>query len=366
MKKTPIYEPYLVGNEKKYVLDCLDTNWISSRGDYVQRFEKAFSDYVGNVTSTTCSNGTVSLHLALLALGIGEGDEVIVPSFTYVASVNAIKYVGAKPVFVDCNPKTWNVDLNNIKSAITPLTKAIMCVHIYGVPCNIEKICKFAKLNGIRVIEDCAEALGSQSNNLHVGNFGDIASFSFFGNKTITTGEGGMVSARDPELIERVSHLKSQSVSTTIPYWHDCLGYNYRLTNVAAAIGLAQLENINSIISKKKIIASQYRQRLEPLGAKFQKLNSSDISSNWLNVAVMPTEKIYKSVVKLLSDNKIETRPAFPLVSKMPHYQYLKSPNFPNGEQVSKLGLCLPSYPALEEKKVQEICDLISTGFSLE
>jgi len=364
MKKIPIYEPYLAGNERKYVLDCLDSNWISSRGIYVEKFELAFSKYIGSEKSTSCTNGTVALHLALLALGIGDGDEVIVPSFTYVASVNAIKYVGAKPVFVDCDQDSWNTSLADIESAVTSATKAIMCVHIYGVPCDILSIIQFATAHGLKVIEDCAEALGSRVNDIHVGCLSDISTFSFFGNKTITTGEGGMVASRKPELIERVAHLKSQSVSPDIPYWHDCLGYNYRMTNIAAAIGLAQLENIELILSRKQEIANQYRERLEPLGVKFQRVKASDVSSNWLNVALMPSDVARNSVLDTLSQNNIEIKPAFPLVSTMPHYADLESRDFPVGEKIGTLALCLPSFPALADEDICWICDLITDELS--
>lgn len=343
------------------MLDCLDTNWISSRGAYVDRFERAFSSYIGGVKSTTCSNGTVALHLALLALDIGDGDEVIVPSFTYVASVNAIKYVGATPVFVDCDADSWNVALRAILASVTSATKAIMCVHVYGVPCDIEDIVEFARKNNIKVIEDCAEALGSRVNGVHVGTLSDIATFSFFGNKTITTGEGGMVVSPHAELVDKVAHLKSQSVSPTIPYWHDSVGYNYRLTNIAAAIGLGQLENIELILLRKQNIADQYRERLTPSNVKFQCVDSGRLSSNWLNVALMPSIADYDRVVTVLAGNNIEIRPAFPLVSKMPHYKESGELEFPVGEHIGKHGLCLPSHPALESSDIDGICDLILT-----
>ena len=364
MINIPIYEPYLIGNERKYVLDCLDTNWISSRGKYVKLFENAFSDYVGNVTSSTCANGTVALHLALLALEVGVGDEVIVPSFTYVASVNAIKYVGATPVFVDCEASDWNSSLTNIQGAVGPATKAIMCVHIYGFPCDISSIVNFAAKAKVMVIEDCAEALGSRVDGVHVGTTGDIATFSFFGNKTITTGEGGMVSSRHEQLIERVAHLKSQSVSPSIPYWHDGIGYNYRLTNIAAAIGLAQLENLQLILLRKQQIADQYRQKLGRLGVEFQSLRDGDVSSNWLNVGLMQSPDICQKVAEKLKLDGIESRPAFPLVSKMPHYLEYNALEFAVGNSIGASALCLPSFPALQDDQVSYICDSIASAFS--
>ncbi|EFG9803382.1 GDP-perosamine synthase RfbE/PerA, partial [Escherichia coli] len=238
----PVYQPSLTGKEKEYVNECLDSTWISSKGNYIQKFENKFAEQNHVQYATTVSNGTVALHLALLALGISEGDEVIVPTLTYIASVNAIKYTGATPIFVDSDNETWQMSVSDIEQKITNKTKAIMCVHLYGHPCDMEQIVELAKSRNLFVIEDCAEAFGSKYKGKYVGTFGDISTFSFFGNKTITTGEGGMVVTNDKTLYDRCLHFKGQGLAVHRQYWHDVIGYNYRMTNICAAIGLAQLE----------------------------------------------------------------------------------------------------------------------------
>jgi perosamine synthetase len=240
----PVYQPSLSGNEKKYVIECIDSTWISSKGKFINEFEKKFADYLGVEYAASVSNGTVALHVALLALGIGPGDEVIVPTFTYIASVNSITYTGATPVFVDSDASTWQMDIADTRKKITPKTKAILAVHLYGHPCEIEELRKIADENKIFLIEDTAEALGSEYEGRKVGTFGDISTFSFFGNKTITTGEGGMVVTNDKELYEKCVHIKGQGLAKDAEYWHDIIGYNYRMTNICAAIGLAQLERV--------------------------------------------------------------------------------------------------------------------------
>lgn len=240
--KYPVYQPSLGDKEKENVIECLNSTWISSKGKFIAQFENSFSKYIGVKHAVAVSNGTVALHLALLSLGIGEGDEVIVPSFTYIASVNAIKYTCAKPVFVDSDPITWQIDPEKIEEKITTKTKAIMTVHLYGHPCEMDKIKKIAAKHKLYIIEDCAEAFGSLYKGKHVGTIGDIYTFSFFGNKTITTGEDGIVVTNDPSLNEKVIHLKGQGLAKNREYYHDIIGYNYRMTNICAAIGCAQLE----------------------------------------------------------------------------------------------------------------------------
>ena len=362
MKKIPIYQPFLNGNESKYVKDCMESNWISSKGKYVSKFEESVENYIGDVSATSCSNGTVALHLALLAINIRPGDEVIVPTFTYIASVNAIKYVGAKPVFVDCDSKTWNVTHDLIESKITKKTKAIMCVHLYGVPVDIDPIIDLAKKNNIKIIEDCAEAFGSLYKNIHVGIKGDISTLSFFGNKTITTGEGGMVFSKDKRLIEKVALLKNQAVSKEIPYWHEIIGYNYRLTNIASAIGLAQLESISKILDLKDKIKVAYKTKLDNLNINFQALPEKSISSNWLVVIKFVDKNILDKVMDELDKAGIETRPAFPLVSDMPPYVDSSDSNYPNAREISSSSLCLPSYPELKEENIKYITDVIKNS----
>ena len=241
-----------------------------------------------------------------------------------------------------------------------------MCVHIYGNPCDLDPIFKLAKKNNIKVIEDCAEALGSKYKNEHVGVKSDISTFSFFGNKTITTGEGGMVFSKNSDLIEKVAHLKNQSVSQEIAYWHDLVGYNYRLTNIASAIGLAQMEKVEEILESKRNIASLYNFYLENLGLSFQEILSESVSSYWLNVVKTPSKSALNRIKGNLTQAGVEVRPAFPLVSKMPPYREMASHEFPLANEISETALCLPSYPGLRESDIQFISELITISINEE
>ena len=246
----PLYRPFLGGKEKEYVNECIDSSWISSRGAFVGRFENAFAKFIGAPHVTSSCNGTAALHLALETLGFASGDEIIVPTLTYVASVNTIIQAGATPVFAESLATTWQIDLKDVRRKVTPRTKALMVVHLYGHSCDMDEVVDICREFNLYLIEDCAEAFGTYYKGRHVGTFGDFAAFSFFGNKTITTGEGGMVVAKSSELLARAYHLKTQAVSPMQEYWHDAVGYNYRMTNICAAIGLAQLENATAVLKK--------------------------------------------------------------------------------------------------------------------
>jgi len=301
--KFPVYQPSLKGNEKKYVDDCLDSTWISSKGKYIKLFEDSFSELAIINHSAAVSNGTVALHLALLALGIGAGDEVIVPTFTYIASVNAIKYVNAKPVFVDSDPYTWQIDPSKIREKITKKTKAIMAVHIYGHPCDMKEIKKIAEENKLYIIEDCAEAIGSYYDNKHAGNFSDIATFSFFGNKTITTGEGGMVCTKNKNLYELVVRLKGQGLATGKEYFHDIVGYNYRMTNICAAIGFAQLERISDILKEKDRVISEYKKALKNVPVSIHQEVGNVKHSYWMFTILASSEKEKNELRNYIAEN---------------------------------------------------------------
>ncbi|QJD72175.1 DegT/DnrJ/EryC1/StrS aminotransferase family protein [Marinobacterium sp. LSUCC0821] len=353
----PVYKPALLGNEEKYVLDCLREGWVSSRGKYVTKFESSFSDFLKLPAATSVSNGTVALHLALYSLGIGFGDEVIVPSLTYIASVNAIAYVGATPVFVDSLRDTWNLDPEDVKRKITPKTKAVMAVHLYGNPCAIRELQLLCSDNGLFLIEDAAEAFGSVYCGQSVGGFGDFSTFSFFGNKTITTGEGGMVSSKSAERVERAAFLKNQGVSLTREYWHDEVGFNFRMTNICAAIGLAQLERAESILQKKKLINDWYRARLEGVGLQFQYIEQEAISSYWMVTVLVASEELRNNLRVYLDSKGIETRPMFIPAHQMPAF-YCEA-SFLVAEDLSVRGINLPSYPGLLETDVEVICEHI-------
>jgi len=359
----PVYTPILHGNEKKYVNECLDDSWISSRGKFVSEFEKEFSDFLNVKYSTSVSNGTVALHLALAVLEIGEGDEVIVPTLTYIASVNAIAYVGAKPVFIDSHKKTWNIDPDQLLELITPKTKAIMVVHLYGNSCDMDSIVKICKERDIFLIEDAAEAFGTKYNNKYIGTFGDVATFSFFGNKTITTGEGGMLVTDNKLLIDKASHLKNQGVSSNKEYWHDVIGFNYRMTNICAAIGLAQLEKAEVVLQKKIQIASWYREFLEGVQVKFQNEQAGSTHSYWMVTVLVKNKNTRVRVRSYLDNHNVETRPVFYPSHKMPVFYSEKS--FPVSESISDRGINLPSSPSLIKSDVKYICTLIDKAIKL-
>ena len=358
----PVYQPSLSGNEKRYVNECLDSTWISSRGEFISRFEKAFAEYVGTKQATTVSNGTVALHLALEALGIGQGDEVIVPTLTYIASVNTILQTGAKVIYADSLPDTLNVNVDSIRTRITSRTKAIMVVHLYGLPCDMHQIVQLCQQKNLLLIEDCAEAFGSRYHGQHVGTFGDAATFSFFGNKTITTGEGGMVICRDDAIHERVCHLKSQGVSKTRAYWHDCLAYNYRMTNICAAIGLAQLEQADAIIAKKRQISEWYGKSLSGLPMAMHKEQEGTIHSFWMCSLLLDNAQQRQALRDHLRNAGIETRPLFPPAHTMPHC--FSEESFPVAENLSSRGINLPSFPGLTQKQVEEIASQIRQFFA--
>lgn len=352
--KFPVYKPKLFGNEKKYVLDCLDSNWISSKGDYVQKFEDSFKNYIGANYSTTVVNGTCALHLALLALDIGPGDEVILPSLTYIATANAIKYTGAKPVFVDSEKDTWQIDPEKISDKITNKTRAIICVHLYGFPSDLSKLKSICKEHNLFLVEDCAEALGTKYENKLVGTFGDISAFSFYGNKTITTGEGGMVSTNDRTLFDRCVKIKTQGLAHHREYWHDIIGFNYRMTNICAAIGYAQMENIELVIKRKREIAELYIKNLKNVPIIFQQEKENHFSTYWMVSILVPNEKERDNLREHLFNNGIETRPVFYPIHTMPIY-IEKFFRLPVSENLGWRGINLPSYPDLKNSEIQEI-----------
>lgn len=357
----PIYQPYLRGREKEYLNQCLDSTWISSRGEFIERFEQAFSGYIGATYATTACNGTVAIHLALMALGIGPGDEVIVPTLTYIASVNMIAQAGATPVFADSLENTWQIDPEDVKRRITPRTKAVMAVHLYGLPCDMDALTAICEDHKLLLVEDCAEAFGTRYKGRHVGLFGDLATFSFYGNKTITTGEGGMVVARDEGIMQKVYHLKTQAVSPTREYWHDEVGYNYRMTNICAAIGLAQLEQAAAILEKKRRIAEWYREGLAGLPLMTHDELPDTAHSFWMCSIAVNDAAARQPLRNHLKQSGIETRPLFHPAHILPHYAVGQS--FPVAESLSLRGINLPSYPGLTRADVDRVIDAIRAYF---
>jgi perosamine synthetase len=261
-KMIPVSMPQLSGNEEKYVLECLKSGWISSAGSFVTRFEEAYANYIGTKYATSCSNGTAALHLALLACGVGPGDEVIIPDLTFAATANAVLYCGAKPVLVDVEEKTWNIDPVLVENVMTSKTKAIIAVHLYGNPCDMDALMAIAERHKVYVIEDAAEAHGAVYRGRKVGGIGHIGCFSFYGNKILTTGEGGMCVTNDKKLLDTMELCKNHGMKKERRYFHEVIGFNYRLTNIQAAIGLAQLEQLPAFIKERSRVTQQYQKSL--------------------------------------------------------------------------------------------------------
>lgn len=362
--RIPVAEPSLNGREFEYVSECLKTNWISSQGAYVSRFEREFAAYTGAAHAVAVSNGTNALHLALLAYGIGPGDEVIVPDLTFAASINAVIYTGATPVLVDVCPDTWCIDPVEIAKAIGPRTKAIMPVHLYGQPADMTAIAELAKAHGLRVIEDAAEALGAFHQGRHVGALGDAGIFSFFGNKLITTGEGGMVVFNDGEAAARARLFRDHGMDPTKRYWHLEVGYNYRLTNIQAAIGVAQLEGIDHLVTRKRAIAALYRSLLQDIDAlTLQTERDGTFNIYWAFSIIVDPETMGRSRDELmvaLAHAGIETRPLFyPLHVMPPYVGFTGGRALAVSPQLSANGLSLPSAVTLKDDEIHYICSTI-------
>ena len=358
--KTYLYEPITGRDEKKFVNDCLNSNWISSKGKYIKKFEKRFSNFIKIKYSITVSNGTAALHLALLALNIKKKDEVIVPTFTYISPVNAIKYIGAKVKFMDSKLKTWQIDETKLEKMITKKTRAVIVPHLYGQVSEIKKISKICRKKKIFLIEDCAEAFGCYYGKKHLGIFGDISTFSFFGSKTITTGEGGMVVTNNKKLADKIFKLKMVGVVKNRYYWHDIIGYNYRMTNICAAIGLGQLKKAKNILIKKRKVFKNYYSFLKNAKLQISKEIKNTKSSYWLINIFLANKKIRDGLAKYLKKNKIETRNTFNLVHKMPMYFKKSQKNlFPNAQILSNTGLSLPSGPNLSKLEIRKISSLV-------
>ncbi|WP_294609121.1 DegT/DnrJ/EryC1/StrS family aminotransferase [uncultured Roseovarius sp.] len=359
-KSIPIYVPDIGPEERENVLKCLDSTWISSKGEFILRFEDAFAEYIGAEHATAVCNGTVALHLALAALGIGPGDEVLVPTLTYIASANAVTYTGAKPVFCDCEPDTWQLSVEDARSKISSRTKAIMPVHLYGGACDMTGILALSEEHSLFVIEDCAEAIGTLHKGQHVGTFGDVATFSFFGNKTITTGEGGMLIAKSKSVFEKAVRMKGQGLAEGREYWHDVIGFNYRMTNICAAIGLAQLSKVDQYLYRKRQIAELYRNQLEGSSWIFQATNNDTDHSHWI-VSLLAQEAANRDGLRsVLKQHMIETRPLFFPLHTMPMYSG-QCQALPIAEGVAARGISLPSWPGLSDLDVTRICDLVKS-----
>ena len=353
--RIPVLEPELCGNELEYIVDCVKSNWISSQGKYVIQFEEMFTNFHQVNNSIAVSNGTTALHLALIALGIGPGDEVIVPNLTFAASANAVIYCGATPVLCEIESKTWCIDVSEARKLIGPKTKAIMPVHLYGHPVNMDLLMDLAQEKKLLVIEDCAESLGTKWKGKLVGTFGNAATFSFFGNKTISTGEGGMIIFKDNQIAKNAKILRDHGMSRDKRYWHDVVGFNYRLTNLQSAIGVAQMERIDSILARKKSIAEMYSKELGNLYGIKNLPNSDENTdhSNWLFTIILDSMKLRDFLISELIEYGIESRPVFFPLDIMPPYLNLKSSmSLKNSHNISNCGLSLPTSVTLTDDEI--------------
>lgn len=357
----PIYYPRLKGNELKYLSKCITDNWISSNGLFVKNFEHKFSEINHKRKSLAVSSGTTALHLALVSLGVKKGDEVIVPNLTFAAVINSVLYVGAKPVIVDVDKEKWTIDPIEIKKNISKKTKAIIAVHFLGNPCDLKKIQNICLSKKIYLIEDCAESIGSKYSRKKVGYYGDCSTFSFFGNKTITTGEGGMITFKDNEIYKKANLLRDHGMSKTKKYYHEEIGFNYRMTNMQAAIGLAQLERFEKIIKEKINIFKKYKKFLgKHKSVSFQKTEKKSLNTYWLIGIKFKNIKISISELqnKMLS-NGIETRNFFYPLSSQKIYSKFSKSRTSSTEEIFKNSVMLPSFPGIKTSEIKLISRII-------
>jgi len=357
----PVNEPVLNGNEKKYLNECIDTGWISSEGPFVKKFEDEFALKTQRKHGIAVCNGTAALEIAIESLGITEGDEVIIPTFTIISCASAIIKLGAIPVLVDSNLETWNMDVSQIESKITSKTKAIMVVHIYGLTVDMDSVLATAKKHGLKIIEDAAEAHGQTYKGKPCGSFGDVSVFSFYPNKLITTGEGGMILTDDGIIAEKLRSLRNLCFTAQKRFVHEELGWNMRMTNVQAAIGVAQLERWDESITRKREIGKLYTELLKDIKGIQLPIEKTDYSNNiyWVyGILLTDQSKTAEQVMKLLADKGIGTRPFFypmhlqPVLKRMGLYKF---ETYPNAETMHNYGFYLPSGLALTNEQIHEV-----------
>ncbi|MCI8936463.1 MAG: DegT/DnrJ/EryC1/StrS family aminotransferase [Lachnospiraceae bacterium] len=362
MSFIPVNEPLLNGNEKKYLCECIDSGWISSEGPFVKEFEQKMSASVGRKHGIAVSNGTAALEVAVQALGIGEGDEVIMPTFTIISCAMAVTKLGAVPVLVDSDLYTWNMKVDEIEAKITDKTKAIMMVHLYGLPVEIDAILALAKKYHLKVIEDAAEMHGQTYKEKPCGSFGDISTFSFYPNKHITTGEGGMVVTDDEELAERCRMLRNLCFRKDVRYIHDEISDNYRFTNLQAAVGLAQLERLDEFVERKRAMGRYYTERLWDIDGLILPVEKTDYADNiyWVYGMILD-RKIQtdnKAVQKLLAEEGIGSRTFFWCMHEQPVYQkkdLFLGEEYPDAEYLARKGFYIPSGLALTKEQMDKV-----------
>ena len=357
----PVNEPLLDGNEKKYLLECIETGWISSEGPFVKEFEEKFANQVDREYGIAVTNGTTALDAAVEALGIGPGDEVIIPAFTIISCVNQIVRAGAIPVLVDSHPDTWNMDVTKIEEKITPQTRAIMVVHIYGLPVDMKPVLEIAQRHGVRIIEDAAEMHGQTYNGKRCGSFGDISTFSFYPNKHITTGEGGMIVTNDEQLAADCRGLRNLGFQPGKRFLHERLGWNMRMTNLQAALGLAQLERLDEFVQHKRRMGKRYSDLLMDVTGLQLPLEKTDYAENiyWVYGLLLNEDSGIDAidVMGRLAGKGIGTRPFFCPMHMQPVLQRMglfEGEHYPVAERLYRQGFYIPSGMALSDEQIEE------------
>jgi perosamine synthetase len=370
----PVNEPRLGERELEYVAECIRTGWVSSAGHFIEEFEQKWAEYCGRKYGIAVSNGTVALQLAIACLGLKPGDEVIMPTFTIISCAQAVIYNGGIPVLVDAERRTWCMDVEQVKNRITKRTRAIMAVHIYGHPVNMDPLLELADKHGLMIIEDAAEAHGAEylsgHNTSHLtwrrcGSFGTVSCFSFYANKLITTGEGGMVLVDDPKLAEKARSLRNLCFQETRRFYHEELGFNFRLTNLQAALGLAQLERINEIVARKRWMGQEYSRRLKDIqGLQLPVEEPWARNIYWMYGVVLSEETGMNAseFAQRLRERGVDTRPFFLGMHAQPVFQqrgFFKNEHYPVADWLSRQGLYLPSGLALTEEQLAQVCDIV-------
>ncbi len=364
--RIPVCAPDLGAGEEEAVRQAVRSGFISSKGPFVGRFEEGFARYIGVGHGVAVSSGTAALHLAMVALGIGPGDEVIVPDLTMIAVANSVTYTGARPVPVDAERETWNLDPDLVEAAVTPRTRAIIAVHTYGHPVRMDRLMEVARDRRLRVVEDAAEAIGSEYRGVRVGGLGDLGCFSFYANKVITTGEGGMVVANDASLAARVRSLADQGFGARERFRHEVVGFNYRLTNLQAALGFAQLERVEELVEARRRNASRYEGQLADI-ADLVRPPQAAWAKNvyWMYSVLLRAERRSEIARRLLEEFGIETRPFFVPISEQPVYHGLPPGGpTPIAAELSRRGLNLPSGSGLRAEEIQYVAAALETTLS--
>ena len=359
--RIPMSEPYLGKEELENVQEAVKTGWISSNGHFVNEFESAFAEYIGVKHGVSVCNGTAAIHLALAALGVGKGDNVVLPSITSIACANSVAYTGAKAVFADSDKDYWCISPESIRKSIDDKTRAIMVVHLYGHSCDMDPIMEIAEEKSIPVIEDCAEAHGAEYKRRKVGTFGLINCFSFYGNKIITTGEGGMCLTNDTELAERMGILKNQGTKPAYKnkYYYDTVGFNYRMTNIEAALGLAQMSKLEYLIEQKRRIAKEYNK----LFASSKNVTIAPEMPWAKNVywyySILVRKELREKTMQELASRNIESRPFFYPIHMLPHFK--TDVELENAEYLGFSGINLPSGPQLTSQDIERVADAVQS-----